>query len=445
MEVRTKSSARLTTLRLPSPICISDDLEQLAYSLPSTQEFVRAITDDDDSGVKVVLLPDNVSREMVGRLVRNRLDSLRLDVSSLFHAGEASPVSASANAMSAAWPSASTLRTVHNLLRCESLPDLFYVHRIGSRSAWTEFIESWAREYGAQRASGNAGIPSLCVIAKLRDFDFDLPESVPGLTYHWWLGFPSMLELRLACRLASEQHFDDDPAAARWREYVIPGLVGSDVQLAEYMWDSVLGNTDHVIDSLTLYWESLERSEDSNSLDEAMEAVESQGEAYAHGQELPQHLHRLWAGGGLIYTKEFGLEVHPGLLAYHDRRASVENMLWRGQSELLLPVVNEIRFKLCRDFTATYGVDWPFKWARPSYSYDTEESNGLHLGAELGHINYLLQNMGMGDYNHELSKKRFLGNLVRQAKALRNQIAHNNPVSYQEFASLCEERGRVRI
>ena len=420
-------------------------LEHLAYSLPSSQAFINAITDDNGDGVKVVLLPDNVSREMVGRLVRNRLDSLRFDVSILFHPGEASPVSASANAMNAAWPSPRTLRTVQNLLRCENLPDLFYVHRIGSKSAWTEFIESWAREYSALRASGNAAIPFLCVIAKLKDFDFALPEPVPGLSFHWWLGFPSMLELRLACRLASEQHSDDDPAAARWREYVIPSLAGSDVQLAEYMWDSVLGDTDHVIDSLTQYWESLERSEGSNSLDEAMEAVESQGEAYTHGQKLSQHLHRLWADGGLIYTKEYGLEVHPGLLAYRDQRASVENMLWRGQSELLLPIVNEIRFKVCRDFTATYGVDWPFKWARPSHSYDTEDSSDLHLGAELGHINYLLQNIRMGDYNHDLSKKRFLSNLVREAKALRNQIAHNNPISYQEYASLCEERGRVGV
>ena len=74
------------------------NLEQLAYSLPSTQSFVHAITDDGDNGVKVVLLPDNISREMVGRLVRNRIGTLKRAISRLFDPGESSPVSASAKA-----------------------------------------------------------------------------------------------------------------------------------------------------------------------------------------------------------------------------------------------------------------------------------------------------------------------------------------------------------
>ena len=420
------------------------NLEQLAYSLPSTLAFINAITDDDGNGVKVVLLPNNLSREMVGRLVRNRLDSLRLAVNSLFDPGEASPVSASANAMNAAWPSPRTLRTVPNLLRCENLPDVLYVHRIGSSTAWTEFIESWASEYRHLWASGNAAIPSLYVIAKLRDFDFALPEPKPGLTYHWWWGFPSMLEIRLACRIAGEQLRGDD-ATARWREYVLPGLVSSDVQLAEFMWDVVLDNSGQVTEGLSQYWDSLEHTEVGNSIDEVIESVESNQAVYGIGQDLPQHLHKLWADGGLVYTNEYGLEVHPGLLAHHGRLESIQHMLWRGQSELILPVVNEIRLKICRDFTVTYGSDWPTRWARPSYAYDTEEANGSPLGTELGHINYLLQNMGVHDQSHDLFQKRLLSALVLVARRLRNEIAHYNPVSFRDFASLYEERSRMGV
>ena len=67
------------------------DLEQLVYSLPSTQAFLYAITDDVANGVKIVLLPDNLSREMVGRLVRNRIGTLKLAISRLFDPGDAKP------------------------------------------------------------------------------------------------------------------------------------------------------------------------------------------------------------------------------------------------------------------------------------------------------------------------------------------------------------------
>ena len=421
------------------------NLEQLAYSLPSTQSFVQAVTDDGDIGVKVVLLPDNLSREMVGRLVRNRIATLQLAISRLSDPGEASPVSASAKAMNATWPSPRTLRTLNNLLPCENLPDILYVHRIGPRLAWTEFIENWAREYRRLRNSGNSAIPSLCVIAKLKDFDFVLPEPTPGLTFHWWWGFPSMLEVRLSCRIASEQFGRDDPATSRWREYVLPGLVGGDVQLAEHMWDRVLGDTDQAMRGLAEYWDRLEHAEGSDSIDDAIEVVKANRGSYGGGRELPQHLWRLWAGGGLVYTREYGLEVHPALLAQHERRTSVEHMLWRGQSELLLPIVNEIRLKVCQDLTETYGSDWPVKWVPPHFEHDIEEVSCSPLGTELSHVNYLLQNLGMRNHRHDLYQKRFLGDLVLKAKTVRNEIAHNNPVSCQDFARLWDERNKVGI
>ena len=421
------------------------NLEQLTYSLPSTQSFVQAVTDDGDIGVKLVLLPDNLSREMVGRLVRNRIATLQLAISRLSDPGEASPVSASAKAMNATWPSPRTLRTVNNLLPCENLPDILYVHRIGPKLAWTEFIEDWAREYRRLRNSGNSAIPSLCVIAKLKDFDFVLPEPTPGLTFHWWWGFPSMLEVRLSCRIASEQFGRDDPATSRWREYVLPGLVGGDVQLAEHMWGKVLGDTDQAMRGLAEYWDRLEHTEVSGSIDDAIEVVKAHRGSYGGGRELPQHLWRLWAGGGLVYTREYGLEVHPALLAHHERRTSVEHMLWRGQSELLLPIVNEIRLRVCQDLTETYGNDWPVKWVPPHFEHDIEEVSRSPLGTELSHVNYLLQNLGMRNDRHDLCQKRFLGDLVLKAKTVRNEIAHNNPVECQDFARLCDERNKAGI
>ena len=346
-------------------------LEQLVYSLPSTRAFIDdAIGNGVGSDATIVLLPDNLSREMVGRLIRNRLTMRKLSIRELFDPGELSPVTASAEAMEVIWPSDSTRRNVSNLLRSEDLPEVFYVHRFptGSpahREQWSQFILDWVRESRTLRGSGGAATPSLCILAKLRDFGFQLPEAEPGLTIRWWWGFPSVLELKLACRMANQLTGDGLEAADRWREYVLPGLVGSDVQLGEHMWSEITEVTDRAVKGLAEYWESLEQTDFVQSIGDVLNLVKADDGVYKIGQALPYDLRQLWASGGLIYTPEYGLEVHPGLLAYKGRYAEVNHRLWRGQSELLLPVLNEMRLRICENMTDTYGSDWPIKWWAP--------------------------------------------------------------------------------
>ena len=421
------------------------NIEEIVHSLPSTQMFINSITDRGGAGVRIVLLPDNLSREMVGRLIRNRLGATGLSISSLIDPGDESPVIASARAMNVSWPTPRTLRNVPNLLRCQDLPDVFYVHRIGWHQGWTDFIRGWSEEYQALRTSGNHAIPSLCVMGKLRDFDFSLPDTVPGLSFHWWWGFPSTLEMRLACRIASAQYGDVDFATAQWREYVLPGLVCGDVQLAEHMWQPVLGCTEQVMSHLVEYWGSLEGSDADWSVDDVTEHVIDVSDVDNLGQEPPESLRDLWASGGLVYTPEYGLEFHPALLAKSRHRETVEYMLWRGQSELILPLVNEIRLKVCQDFTGTYGSDWPIRWVPPLDEQEAEEVRKSPLGTELRHINYLLQSLGVRNWRHDLYQKRSLGDLVLTARNLRNEVAHYNPVSLQDFLKLCEERQRTGI
>lgn len=426
------------------------DLEQLAYSLPSAQNFVGNIASDVGKGVTVVLLPDSLSREMVGRLIRNRLNTSTAKTflfSELSDPGESDPVMASAEAMKASWPNDRTLRNVEQLLRCERLPDLLYVHRIGSSSgrssqSWMEFIEGWAREWNNSRSSTNPKVPSLCVLAKLRDLNFSLPEARPGVTLHWWWGFPSALEMQLACRIASYQN-GDAPEVGRWREHVLPSLVGSDVQLAERLWYQVGESPQCLVGDLVDYWKDLEKPDTICQIDDLMEVVRTDKRVYAIGQELPLNLRQPWASGALVYTPEYGLEIHPALLAYTNREKAVEKVLWRGEAEFLLPVVNEIRLRVCDELTGEYGDDWPGKWQKLPNEHGFEEVNLNPHATELGRIDYLFRLFG--GPQGPLSAKRHLSELVRQAKNVRNQIAHYNPIQLQTYVDLCEEREKVGL
>ena len=179
------------------------------------------------------------------------------------------------------------------------------------------------------------------------------------------------------------------------------------------------------------------------SINGAVERVKEYRGSDNISEELPEELYGPWASGGLIYTPEYGLEVHPALLAEGCHRATVEHMLWRGQAELILPLVNEVRLKVCHDFNETYGSDWPVRWVPPFNEQEREEVGRSSLGTELGHVNYLLQNLGVRNWRHDLYEKRTLGDLVLTARNLRNEIAHYSPVSPRDFLGLCEERRRT--
>ena len=187
----------------------------------------------------------------------------------------------------------------------------------------------------------------------------------------------------------------------------------------------------------------MEQSDVAWSIDDVVESVTEVRGAYKVGQEPPESLRGLWASGCLGYTPEYGLEVHPGFLAQSNRRATAEHMLWRGQSELILPLVNEVRLKVCQDLTNTFGSDWPVRWVPPSNEQEVEEARRSPLGTELRHVNYLLQSLGMRNPRHDLYEKRSLGDLVLRARNLRNEVAHYNPVALRDFVGLCEESARV--
>lgn len=421
------------------------DLEQLVYSLPSTQEFTDAVAHDFGASATVVMLPDNLSREMVGRIIRNRAEVLGLSIVALFDPPEKPPVMLSAEAMSADWPTSRTRRTVTNLLQIHSLPDVLYVHRIASsdfraKQQWRTFIEDWAQEARNLRERGVRGVPSLCVVAKLRDFDFELPNSITGLSTFWWWGFPSVLEMKLACRIASYRTESESLAEQRWRENVIPSLIAGDVQLGERIWDVVTKDVASLTQELVGYWESLDHPELVESVDEVFELINAENYAPSASRQLPRNLRRLWAGGGLTYTPEYGIEVHPALLAYKGRQLDIEHILWRGQSEFLLPMVNDIRLRVCQDMTAAYGHDWPTKWRLPGNEYEIEEVRRDPLGTELGHLDQLLRHEGRYSDGHELDDKRHLSNLILHAKNIRNQIAHYNSVAYEDYERLLDER-----
>ena len=138
------------------------------------------------------------------------------------------------------------------------------------------------------------------------------------------------------------------------------------------------------------YWGNLDEPASTDGFDYLLDLIKGEtGTAYSIGQEVPSSLRSIWAGGGLVYTPEYGLELHPAFLAHANHTVEVQKMVWRGQAELLLPLVNEIRLKVCSALTGTYGRDWPHQWGLPTSPHEVEQVRITPLAAELGYLYFL--------------------------------------------------------
>ena len=408
-------------------------LEQTILRLPSVRDFIDDIYDAAQTKSVLVLIPDTISRDMVTRLVSNKFFDMGWDWKDIPYSSESLPAILLSYQLNISWPSHSTIRSVRNLLRCEGLPGLVHIRDFSTsavenssvRTRWLGLIDEWVRESRELEKQRVGAISKLCLIAKLRDFDFNPPLEQDGLSIHWWWGFPSSLEMRLACRIANQ---DADPGEAgnKWREQVLPALVGSDFNLAEHLWDDILGPTENVIQSLEEYARH-------NGLRDPFEIENYELDVSASASSPPPDIWERWSNGSILFTPEYGAEYHPAVLANFGNRIDVDQRLWRGQSELLLPMLNGIRIDVCDEMTRAFGEDWPISPHRPRTNYELEAVEDNPWGAEFGHIEYLLRNIP------DFRVKSDLLELVSLGRNLRNEIAHYHPVRFADFEQVLRD------
>ena len=409
------------------------NIEPIVLTLPSARKFISEITDAVRTKSVLVLIPDPVSRAMVARLLMNRFDVLRIAYRDILYSAEELPAMWLSEQIGVSWPLPSTAKNIPNLLRCEGLPEVIHIRDFRTsdadnaieRERWRDLMVDWVRE-SAGDAVERAGPPTrLCLVAKLKDFDFHPPAEEEGLSVHWWWGFPSSLEMRLACRIGDRESNRSEPSV-RWLEQVLPSLAGNDIKLAEYLWEGIFGSTEEIIRRLEEYAriEGLSTSSVSgvHGLDAAVQSARP-----------PSSMWEQWSKGQIVSTPENGTEHHPGLLASCGQHRDIERRLWRGQAELLLPILNEIRIRICDKLTDTFGEDWPINPSRPLSDYELEAVGDNPRGAEFGHIEYLLK------YIPKFRGKTELLPLVSQSRHLRNEIAHFRPVTFAEFENLWQE------
>jgi len=107
--------------------------------------------------------------------------------------------------------------------------------------------------------------------------------------------------------------------------------------------------------------------------------------------------------------------------------------LWRGQTELVLPLVDGLRLEICSRLTQRLGVEWPWRWEIPDYEDELFAVKDNPKATQLGYLSWLIRK------NQNFRNFRQWSILVFTAHQIRNEIAHYRIITIKDFERLLQE------
>jgi hypothetical protein len=267
-------------------------------------------------------------------------------------------------------------------------------------TAWAGFARRWAAASHARRSRGPC-LPPLFVTARSLA-DVGPPPGDLLLETHAVHRAISELDVRVLVRARTGDRLEVED---HWREHVLPPLVGNDLPLLDALWQPCLAEL--------------------STFEEAARAV-----AAARG----------WQGGGPFgpvgaadetagrahFTPERGLEWNV-CWALHDGRHGFSRRLWRGQTGLLLPLVDAIRLHVAERLEAALGPGWAVRYAAAS-DEECALAARSHLHAQLGHLCQVVRDAPLSP-----PLRRDLLPLVALTREVRNELAHYRPITFGTY------------
>lgn len=406
--------------------------------MPSVSNFVQELTADLERGRSVLaLFPSSVDYTLLAQTLLERLRQRDYDIRVLSLpdlTGETALPTALAHALDVQWQSKLIPQTVENLAANDRLPDVIFLQRYEEMTAdrCSELL-AFMRRWGAVGQSVEARGRRPCSLCLLLSAD-SLPEQPPPpdlwLSVRWWWARLSALEVRLLCRCIDENVGHELGLCDRWREYVMPSLVGNDVNLVEHLWDDLTQDTDQLVRRLQLWAEWKNWTKDFLEMWSGKDFLSTMARRDGHYTATPPSLRDIWAHGMINWTPEYGAMVSPAVLAVLGQVREIEHRLWRGQVSLLLPLIDSLRLALCEQWTARYGPSWPSRWQSPVSEFEARAVQEDPLASGLGHIESLLRNV------RELQRERSALPLITHARYVRNELAHYRPIRFSDFEAI---------
>lgn len=412
-------------------------LNSIAFSrLPSVENFTGRLTDDLSKRRSLLVLlpaeaPINIFRDLLREELSQRQFSYK-NISLSDYFVDENPLISVIKNLHVDW-SNNAPYTIENLLRKNQLPEIIILDDYEQLSEeahrnWMSFLVQWARICQSWTEDRDF-TTALCLIGAASPLLPFIPESNVYLDIHWWWGFPSTLEIHTLCRQNGQA--DDEGLRSRWREYILTSMVGGDYQLADDLWNNIHSGEESLLANLLDFAKKRGWTEDNlNRWGVEQFSIFYNNSLHEDSLIPPKTLRMLWANGVIGRTSEYGIELHAAVLAVLNRYDELKYRLWRGQVQLLLPLINKVRLRLCEILTHKYGSDWP-KWYSKHFDNDDEYNRVCQnpLTCELGPLERILDETSSLHMDQSWFPLRYI-------RSIRNKIAHYEPIEFQDFEHL---------
>lgn len=329
------------------------------------------------------------------------------------------------------------------LMNSAQLPDVIWVTDLGPTARrtdeWRTLLRDWARLSDGPAVEGGER-PALCLFALGGELPTrDLPTTPVFSLRRWW-GIPSQAEMKVLCRFAQPRK-PQDAVQSTWRESLLPHLVGTDPGLVEVLWEPLCKESALLVDSLCAYGEQKGWGPEVLSSSLELEGMlKDLATSESADTLLEERATELWQKGAVWRSAERGIELHTAILAALRLHNDLRHRMWRGQVELLLPLVDSVRLAACEELSRRHGEDWPF--LDPDITPDSQRQRlalqDSSLACEYGYLGLVLQ------------KSRYLRGesgwmpLVALARWTRNELSHYRTVTFADYEALVREIGRAK-
>jgi hypothetical protein len=305
-------------------------------------------------------------------------------------------------------------------IQSETTPNVIFLKGFDEISAQIQkdtitFIRRWADSCHAISEK-----KSLCLIVSgsLADKINDLRKSTTMLKLIYLAGIPSALEMQLICRAYSGGEFTSPEA--HWREFLVSSLAGSDMDMAYLLLQSNLDTIDDINCVLREYAE-LNSWKRSTFVKDLKTWVPLAG---GMKPEIPQNVEnmKLLRKQTTVYTPEYGEEIHPAGLALLERYDEIKHRVWRSQTNLVFPIIDELRIRIFSLLRNKLVITW-----------EHEEI------PEIGELKYSLDQLPA----YSFERKRYY-DIIRHARDIRNKLAHTEVITLREYSILWNSLQKIR-
>lgn len=409
------------------------------FELPSIRSFLDGIANAiTDRRSALVLLPRYVDDEKIISEIQRLLYGLDLDTSTIDVGSlvDQQPVEVFHSWYPAKWESIQILRSARTYLErveLEYIPDVIILDGIEKlpvlqRDEWMQFLAAWA-DASHHLKNDEKRPPALCVVARAEDILSNIPnESYLFLTVHWWWNIPSILEMKMLCRVTNMQD-NESNCLSEWRENIIPSLALGNLDLIEFLWNIVGHDREKLINELREY--ACQLGADLMLEESTQDLIQERDKRF---QPIPlPRIRAYWAKGSVCSSPEHGIEISTLALAQMGMHDELRHRIWRAQVDLLLPQIDNVRLVVCKYLTKTKGTAWPHKWSLPNSEKELIEVQQNPLVTDLGYLKHLIS---QDSHFKDCSQFRRLINISHE---LRNQIAHYQEISFTEYQVFVEE------